>query len=72
MPPFAPIKRRELIQALKRAGFEGPFAGGRHEFLVKGNLRLVLPNPHQGEIGKDLLARILKQAKISRDEWEKR
>lgn len=71
MPPFAPIKRRELIQALKRAGFEGPFAGGRHEFLVKGNLRLVLPNPHQGEIGKDLLARILKQAKINRDEWEK-
>lgn len=71
MPPFAPIKRRELIQALKAAGFEGPFTGGKHEFLVKGHLRLVIPNPHQGEIGKDLLARILKQAKISRDEWEK-
>ncbi len=47
MPPFAPIKRRELIQALKRAGFQGPFAGGRHEFLVKDHLRLVLPNPHK-------------------------
>ena len=23
--------------ALIKAGFEGPFAGGKHEFLVKGN-----------------------------------
>ena len=70
MPAFAPAKRKELINALKRAGFEGPFAGGKHEFLVKGNLRLTLPNPHQGEISKDLLSRILKQASISRKEWE--
>jgi len=71
MPPFSSIKRKDLIRALKRAGFEGPFAGGKHEFIVKGILRLTLPNPHQGEIGKDLLARILKQAGISRAEWEK-
>ena len=71
MPPFRPIKRKELINALKEAGFEGPYAGGRHEFLVKGQLRLILPNPHQGEIGKDLLARILRQAKLTREEWEK-
>ena len=71
MPPFGPIKRKELIKALRQAGFEGPFAGGKHEFLVKGELRLVLPNPHQGEIGKELLARILRQANISRTEWEK-
>jgi predicted RNA binding protein YcfA (HicA-like mRNA interferase family) len=70
MPAFAPVKRKELINVLKRAGFEGPFAGGKHEFLVKGNLRLTLPNPHQAEISKDLLARILKQAGISRKEWE--
>jgi hypothetical protein len=24
MPPFVPIKRRDLIKALKQAGFEGP------------------------------------------------
>jgi len=39
--------------------------------MVKGNLRLTLPNPHQGEISKDLLTRILKQAGISRSKWEK-
>ena len=71
MPSFGSIKRRDLIRALKQAGFEGPHAGGKHEFLIKGNLRLTIPNPHQGEIGKDLLSRILKQAGISREEWEK-
>ena len=71
MPASGPIKRKDLIRALNRAGFEGPFAGGKHEFLVKGNLRLTLPNPHSGEIGKDLLSKILKQAGISREEWEK-
>ena len=71
MPSFGPTKRKDLIKALKKAGFEGPFAGGKHEFLVKEELRLVLPNPHQSEISKDLLARILKQANISRKDWEK-
>jgi predicted RNA binding protein YcfA (HicA-like mRNA interferase family) len=71
VPAFGSIKRKDLIRTLKQAGFDGPHAGGKHEFMVKGNLRLTLPNPHQGEISKDLLSRILKQAAISRDEWEK-
>jgi len=71
MPPFKPLKRKELIRALKDAGFEGPYAGGRHEFLVKGELRLILPNPHHNEISKDLLSRILHQANLTREEWEK-
>ena len=32
-------------------------------------IRVVLPNPHQGDISRDLLARILRQAGISREEW---
>jgi len=71
MPPFGPIRHRDLVRALKKAGFEGPYAGGKHEFLVKGELRLVLPNPHQSEIGRNLLARILRQANLGRAEWEK-
>lgn len=71
MPTFGSIKRKDFIRALKEADFEGPYSGGKHEFMVKGNLRLTLPNPHQAEIGKDLLSRILKQAGISREEWEK-
>lgn len=70
MPVFGPIKRRELIKVLRRAGFDGPYAGGKHQYMVRDEIRLTLPNPHQGEIGTDLLARILKQAGISREEWE--
>jgi len=72
MPPFGPIKRKDLLKALKQSGFEGPYAGGKHEFLVKGELRLVIPNPHQPEISKELLARILRQAGLSRRDWEKK
>jgi predicted RNA binding protein YcfA (HicA-like mRNA interferase family) len=71
MPAFAPVKRKDLIKALRQAGFDGPYAGGKHEFLVKGEIRLILPNPHQSEISKDLLARILRQANVGRAEWEK-
>jgi predicted RNA binding protein YcfA (HicA-like mRNA interferase family) len=71
MPSFGPVKRKDLIKALRQAGFEGPYAGGKHEFLVKVEIRLILPNPHQSEISKDLLARILRQANVSRAEWEK-
>ena len=70
MPPFKPIKRQELIRYLKKLGFSGPRAGGNHQYMVKGQLKLFIPNPHRGVIGKSLLARILRQANITRDEWE--
>jgi len=65
-----PVKRGELIARLKRLGFNGPFPGGRHQFLIRGSLRLTLPNPHKTDIGPQLLARILSQASVSREEWE--
>jgi len=39
--------------------------------MVKGDITLRIPNPHQKDIGKELLARILKQAEIEREVWEK-
>ena len=69
MPPFGPIKRRDLIRYLRKLGFEGLYAGGRHEYVVKGTLKLFIPNPHGGEISRSLLAKILHQAEIDRDEW---
>lgn len=71
MPAFGSITRRDLIRYLKKAGYEGPYAGGKHGYLVKGKIRLALPNPHQREISKDLLARILRQAEIDKKLWEK-
>jgi len=39
--------------------------------MIRGDRTLRLPNPHQGDIGKELLNRLLRQAGIDRDEWEK-
>src|SRR6266478_1953621 len=61
----------EWIYYLRQIGFEGPYAGRRHQFMIRGNITLWIPNPHQGDIGESLLIRILKQAKIDRGEWEK-
>jgi len=71
MPPFAPLTRRKLIQVLKQAGFTGPYSGGNHQYLVKGALKLFIPNPHTEDISKALLKKILKQAGIDKDEWER-
>ena len=70
MPPLGAIKRRDLIRHLKKLGFEGPYAGGKHQYMVKGDIKLALPNPHHSDIGRDLLVRILRQAGISRDTWK--
>lgn len=43
---LSPVKRGNMIARLKRLGFEGPFSGGKHQFLVNGTVRLTLPNPH--------------------------
>ncbi len=70
MPLFKPIKRQELIRNLKKLGFSDPKSGGNHQYMIKGQLKLFIPNPHRGEISKSLLALILHQANITKDEWE--
>ena len=70
MPPFGSIARRDLIRHLRRVGFEGPYSGGRHQFMLRADITITIPNLHQRDIGRDLLARILRQAHISRAEWE--
>jgi predicted RNA binding protein YcfA (HicA-like mRNA interferase family) len=71
MPRFGPISHRDLIRALRQAGFDGPYSGGKHPFMIKGDLTLTVPNPRQGNIGRELLSRILRQAGISKEEWER-
>ncbi len=70
MTPLKPISRIELIKLLRLSGFDGPYSGGKHQFMRRDGLKLTIPNPHQGTIDVGLLSRLLKQAMISRDEWE--
>ncbi|BAZ23755.1 hypothetical protein NIES4073_46440 [Kalymmatonema gypsitolerans NIES-4073] len=38
--------------------------------MIKDELRLIIPNAYEGDISRGLVAKILKQAQISRNEWE--
>lgn len=66
---LSPIKWKELVRKLHKFGFSGPFIGGKHPYMVKGNLVLTIPNSHKGDIGIQLLLRILKQSRISKEDW---
>ncbi len=71
MPPFGPIKRTDLIYYLRKAGFIGPKAGTKHAYMERGRVKVRIPNPHAGDISKDLLKKILRDGFITREEWEK-
>ena len=70
MPSFGAISRRDLISSLKQLGFDGPFSGGKHQYMIKDEFKLTIPNPHKADISPSLLSRILRQANISREQWE--
>jgi predicted RNA binding protein YcfA (HicA-like mRNA interferase family) len=69
MAGFGPIKRDALIANLRRLRFDGPKAGGKHQYMRRGNVRVRVPNPHGGDVTPGLLRQILKQAGVSDEEW---
>lgn len=71
MPKLSPISQRKLITKLKKFGFSGPFQEGKHPYMIKGEISITIPNPHQRDISKNLLSEILRQAGISPSEWNK-
>lgn len=54
MPSLDPVSRRELIRKLKSLGFQGPFPGGKHQWMQRDGLRLTIPNPHGARSIPDL------------------
>jgi predicted RNA binding protein YcfA (HicA-like mRNA interferase family) len=70
MPRLGPITRRELVRRLRQLGFRGPFAGGRHQFMAKGSVRVRLPNPHREDLGQHLLRHMLREAGLEISAWE--
>jgi hypothetical protein len=49
---------------------ERTYRRGGHPFVIKGGVRLTIPNPHRGDIDWSLMRRILKQGQISEKDWE--
>jgi len=44
MSRWTPVKRSEFVRRVRKLGFEGPYSGARHQFLVNGNHRLTVPS----------------------------
>lgn len=43
MSRWTPCKRRYFIERLRSLGFDGPFSGARHQFMILGQKRLAIP-----------------------------
>lgn len=69
MPRLPRIRGRELITALKRAGFTVLRVRGSHHFLAHPDGRRTVVPVHAGEtIGPGLLRRILADAEMEQDQ----
>jgi len=69
---LSPVSWADLVRRLRKLGFDGPYQGGKHPYMIKGNLVLTIPNPHRRDIGVALLSRILRRASITKEEWLER
>jgi predicted RNA binding protein YcfA (HicA-like mRNA interferase family) len=66
---LTPVSRSDLIRRLRKIGFEGPYPGSDHDYMVRGDNFVRIPNPHKREIGVNLISEILREGEISREEW---
>ena len=44
MSRWTPCKRRDFIRRLRKLGFDGPFSGTRHQFMIYREYRLAIPS----------------------------
>ena len=44
MSQWTPCKRRDFIRRLRKIGFDGPYSGTRHQFMILGQHRLAIPS----------------------------
>ncbi|OIP36817.1 hypothetical protein AUJ95_08970 [Candidatus Desantisbacteria bacterium CG2_30_40_21] len=52
MSQWSPCKRKDFIHKLRKLGFDGPFVGTRHHFMVYEEHRLTIPSNHEYSISQ--------------------
>ncbi|MDO8734797.1 MAG: type II toxin-antitoxin system HicA family toxin [Elusimicrobiota bacterium] len=73
MSRWLPCRRRDFIRKLIKLGFNGPYSGTRHQFLIFKEHRLSIPS--NSEYSVPQLKMMLNEVKeiigrqISLDEW---
>lgn len=71
MTKLVPISGKKLCKILEKLGFEKIYGKGSHiRFRHPDGRRTVVPVHSGEEIGVSLLREILKQIKLSREEYE--
>ena len=74
MSRWTPCKRSEFVRRARKLGFEGPYSGTRHQFLVRGNYRLTVPS--NAEYSVPQLRLLLREVEaiigrnVTQEEWE--
>lgn len=74
MAAWRPLKRREFIRKLRVLGFDGPYSGTRHQFLVFRQHRQTIPT--NSEYSVPQLRMLLRQVEsilgrtIALEEWD--
>jgi hypothetical protein len=73
MPGWRPLKRRDFIRKLRALGFDGPYSGTRHQFMIFGQHRQTIPTNTEYSVPQ--LKLLLRQVEsilgrsIGLDEW---
>ena len=75
MSRWTPCRRRDFIRRLRELGFDGPYSGTRHQFMVYGQQRLAIPT--NAEYSVPQLRMLIQEVEgiigreITMDEWSK-
>jgi len=75
MSQWMPCKRREFIRRLRELGFDGPYSGTRHQFMVYGQQRLAIPSNEEYSVPQlRMMIREVEQimgCEITVEDWNK-
>ena len=75
MSRWTSCKRRDFINRLKQFGFDGPFSGTKHQFMVYGQHRLSIPSNDEYSIPQlKMMIQEIEEIigrKILTDEWNR-
>ena len=69
MSNLSPLSRRILIKKLRKLGFSGPYPGTVHGYMKRNDEKIFVPNPHGKDIGLPIIKKIVRQLKISNQEF---
>ena len=75
MSRLTPCKRREFVRRLKKLGFDGPYSGTRHQFMIYEIHRLAIPSNTEYSVPqlRMMLQEVeaIKGQKITGEDWTK-